>query len=208
MKVRLWDCLDLMDWTVFKHSVGNLDEYTNTVTDFISKCVEGCVPKKSIWVFPNRKPWMKREIHSLLKATHVAFVSDNPDLYRKSRCDLHKAIKDAKMQYRTKLEVQTNHMDSRCLWQSLNNITGYKMKQSKVADNDTSLPEALNAVCAWFEQSAIGAVLPCPDSSRHTCARCLCCRRRIGLPGSQPKESDGLGVHGCALRSRADQLVE
>eukprot|EP00061_Rhincodon_typus_P011283 g36188.t1 len=34
----------------------NLDENATTVTDFISKCMEDCVPKKSIQVFPNRKP--------------------------------------------------------------------------------------------------------------------------------------------------------
>eukprot|EP00061_Rhincodon_typus_P016889 g45339.t1 len=47
------DCLDSADWATFKCSTENLDEYATTVTDFISKCVEDCVPKKSIGEFPN-----------------------------------------------------------------------------------------------------------------------------------------------------------
>eukprot|EP00061_Rhincodon_typus_P013788 g40379.t1 len=42
------DYLGLVDWTVFKYSVENLDEYPTTVMVFISKCVEDCRPKKSI----------------------------------------------------------------------------------------------------------------------------------------------------------------
>eukprot|EP00061_Rhincodon_typus_P017221 g45811.t1 len=42
-----------MDWTMFKCSAKNMDEYATTVSDFIKKCVEDCIPKKSIRVFPN-----------------------------------------------------------------------------------------------------------------------------------------------------------
>eukprot|EP00061_Rhincodon_typus_P017578 g46332.t1 len=74
----LQDCLGSVDLTVFKYSAENLDEYT--ITDFISKHVEDCVPKKSIRVFPNQKPWLNWEIHSLLKTNCAAFKSDSPDL--------------------------------------------------------------------------------------------------------------------------------
>eukprot|EP00061_Rhincodon_typus_P018407 g47569.t1 len=93
------DCLETVDWTVFKYLAKNLDEYAATITDFVSKCVEDCVPKKLIWVFPNRKPWLNREIHSLLKTRRTAFTSNDPDLYRKSRYDLRKTIRDAKRQH-------------------------------------------------------------------------------------------------------------
>eukprot|EP00061_Rhincodon_typus_P008163 g30543.t1 len=43
-----WDSLDTVNGTMFKCSAENLDEYVTTVTDFISKCVEGHEPKKSI----------------------------------------------------------------------------------------------------------------------------------------------------------------
>eukprot|EP00061_Rhincodon_typus_P010947 g35598.t1 len=55
---------------------------------------------------------MNREIHSLLKARHAVFKSDDPGVNRKSRYDLRKAIKETKRQYRAKLETQTNHKDN------------------------------------------------------------------------------------------------
>eukprot|EP00061_Rhincodon_typus_P012964 g39038.t1 len=91
---HLWDCLESVDWTQWK-------TYTRTVMDFISKCVEDCGPKKSIWLFPNQKPWMNQEIHSLLKTRHAAFKLGDLDRYRKSRYDLGKTIRNALKQYRT-----------------------------------------------------------------------------------------------------------
>eukprot|EP00061_Rhincodon_typus_P007944 g30122.t1 len=89
-----------VDWAVFKYTVDELDKDTTTIPDAISKCLQDCVPKKLIPVFPNRKPWMNREIHCLLKTRHAVFKLDNPNLYRKSRNDLCKAFGDAKRQYR------------------------------------------------------------------------------------------------------------
>eukprot|EP00061_Rhincodon_typus_P013827 g40440.t1 len=151
---------------VFKCSVENLDEYASTVMDFISKCVEDCIPKKSIQVFvkPNRKLWMNQEIYSLLKTRHAAFKSGDKDQYRKSRYDLHKAIREAKRQYQTKLDAQTYQKDSCHLWQGLNDITGYKTKQCKIVDNDTSLPDMLNVFNAWFEQNTTSVATPDPTA--------------------------------------------
>eukprot|EP00061_Rhincodon_typus_P010480 g34801.t1 len=103
---RLWDCLESVDWTVFKYSAENLHGYPITVTDFISKHTEDCVPKKLIRVFRNHKPWMNQEIHSLLKSRRAAFKSGDPDQCKKSGDDLCKTIREAERQYRIKLEAQ------------------------------------------------------------------------------------------------------
>eukprot|EP00061_Rhincodon_typus_P014637 g41786.t1 len=96
---------------------------------------------------------LKQEIHSLRKTICAASKSGDPDQYRKSKYDLCKSIQEAKKQYRTKLEAQTYQTDSLCLWQGLTDIMGYKMKQCKIADNDTFLPDMLNAFYAQFEQN-------------------------------------------------------
>eukprot|EP00061_Rhincodon_typus_P012382 g38082.t1 len=83
---------------------------------------------------------------------HVAFKSDDPDLYG---YDLCKVTTDAKRQYWTKVETQTNHMDTCYLWQGLHDITEYKMKQNRIADKNTSLPDVLNAFYAQFEQNIL-----------------------------------------------------
>eukprot|EP00061_Rhincodon_typus_P013041 g39163.t1 len=72
--------LEVVDWSKFKNSVANLNEYAATVTDFINKCVEDCVPK----MFPNQKPRMNWKIQSLLKSGSMAYKSGDPDLHRNS----------------------------------------------------------------------------------------------------------------------------
>eukprot|EP00061_Rhincodon_typus_P003314 g19782.t1 len=94
MDELLHDCLESLGW--LKDSAASLNEYGTTITDFISKCVEDCMPKTLIRVFPNWKPWMNWKTHSLLKCRAETFKSDGPDLHRKSRYDLGKAIRDAK----------------------------------------------------------------------------------------------------------------
>eukprot|EP00061_Rhincodon_typus_P010593 g34994.t1 len=84
-----------------KNSADNLDKYVTTVMDFISECMEVCVPKKAICVFPRRKPGMNQEIHCQPKTRRAAFKLDDTDLYRKSTYEFRKA-RDAKRQYRTR----------------------------------------------------------------------------------------------------------
>eukprot|EP00061_Rhincodon_typus_P010575 g34964.t1 len=71
---RLWKTVTGTAWNwwtgpVLEYSAENLDKYLTTIRDFISKCGEDCLPKKSIQVFPNCKAWMHQEIHSLLKTS-------------------------------------------------------------------------------------------------------------------------------------------
>eukprot|EP00061_Rhincodon_typus_P008134 g30483.t1 len=171
---------------MFKCSAENLDKYATTVMDFISKCAEDCVPKKSIQVFPNWKPWMSQEIHRLLKTRHAVFKLNDPYLYRKSRYDILKAIR--RWQYRTKLETQTHHMDTCHLWQGLNNTMGHKMKQSKKETKPH--PSLMNSMLSMLG-CIPAAQCHLPKHPQRYLYPLSLRQRQTGLPGSQPKESDG-----------------
>ena len=64
--------------------------------------------------------------------------------YKQCSYSLRKAIKQAKRQYRDKVESQFNGSDTRGMWQGLQSITDYKKKTSPVADQDVLLPDRLN----------------------------------------------------------------
>ena len=53
-------------------SNNNIDEYADSVSEFISKCI-GDVPTVSIKTFPNQKPWIDGSIRAKLKARTTAF---------------------------------------------------------------------------------------------------------------------------------------
>lgn len=82
-QVRVWseesisapqDCMEITDWNIFREAATlndhtDLQEYTKTVLDYISKCVDDTTTTtKTITVHSNRKIWMTGEVQSLLKS--------------------------------------------------------------------------------------------------------------------------------------------
>ena len=84
------------------------------------------VPTVTVRTYPNQKPWITGNIRT------AAFKEQDasPEAYKKSRYDLRRTIKQAKRQYRTKIESYYTGSDARWMWQSLRKCTDYKGKHS------------------------------------------------------------------------------
>ena len=109
----------------------------------------------TVRTYPNQKPWITGNIRTELKGRAAAFrVRDsNPEAYKKSCYALRRTIKQAKRQYRAKIESYYTGSDARLMWQGLQTITDYKGKLSSELPSDTSLPDELNHFYARFEAS-------------------------------------------------------
>jgi hypothetical protein len=57
-----------MDWDMFRIALNNIDEYTDWVSEFISKWIGDVIPTATIKTFPNQKPWIDGSILTKLKA--------------------------------------------------------------------------------------------------------------------------------------------
>ena len=94
-----------------------------------------------------------------LKVRTTAFnqgkVTGNMTEHKQCSYFLHKAIKQAKCQYRDKVESQFNGSETRGMWQGLQSIMDYKKKTSPVADHDVLLPDRLNNFFARFEDNTV-----------------------------------------------------
>ncbi len=76
----LQDCFQCTDWNMFKEAATNnnhtdLQEYTETVTAYIKKCMDDVTVTKTITTRANQKPWMTAEVRGLLKTRDEAFRS-------------------------------------------------------------------------------------------------------------------------------------
>jgi hypothetical protein len=82
------------------------------VSEFISKCIGDVVPTVTIKTVPNQKPRIDGIICAKLKARTATFnhgkVTGNMTDYKQCSYSLCKAIKQAKRQYRDKVESQFN----------------------------------------------------------------------------------------------------
>jgi hypothetical protein len=93
-------------------------------------------------------------------AFHQGKVTGNMTEYKQCRYSLRKAIKQAKCQYRDKVESQFKGSDTRGMWQGLQPITDYKKKTNPVVDEDVLLPDRLNNFFARFEDNTVPLTWP------------------------------------------------
>ena len=109
----LQDCFDHADWDMVRvASENNIDKYTDTVTEFIRKCIGDVVRTVTIKIYPNQKSWLDGSIRAEQKARTTAFnhgkVNGNMAEYKPCSCSLRKVIKQAKRQCRYRVESQFN----------------------------------------------------------------------------------------------------
>ena len=85
----LQDCFDTTDWQMFCDAAdGDISEYTDSVSSYISKCIDDVVPWVSVRTFPNQKPWVNGNVRAKLRARSSAYNSGDPEALGKYRCDL------------------------------------------------------------------------------------------------------------------------
>ena len=84
--------------------------------------------------------------------------------YTQCSYSLRKAIKQAKRQYRDKVESQFNGSDMRRMCQGLQTITDYKKKTSPVVDTDVLLTDKLNNFFARFEDNTVPLTQPATNT--------------------------------------------
>ena len=140
---------------MFRDSSDGIEDHITSVTGFINKCIDDVVPTVTVRTYPNQKPWITGNIRTELKARAAAFRErdSNSEAYKKSCYARKRTIKQAKRQYRAKIESYCTGSDARLMWQGLQTITDYKGQHSGELPSDTSLPDELNHFYARFEAS-------------------------------------------------------
>ena len=159
-------CLECTDWSVFEHVCTDLGEYTDTVTAYVSFCVESCIPTRKVCVYANDKPWFTKKVKNKLVAKDAAFRSGDDEEFRRAKYDARRAIARAKAEYKDKLEDQLASSNTHTVWQGLQTITQYKAK-SATTSSDPTLPDRLNEFYARFDRQYSATPSLLADSSSH-----------------------------------------
>ncbi|KAJ8402846.1 hypothetical protein AAFF_G00361600 [Aldrovandia affinis] len=137
---------------VFEHQ--DLEVFVFCVLCYIMFCIGMVTVDKRIRVYPNQKPWMNREVQQLVKERNSAFRAGDKAHYSTARANLKRGIREAKVDYRRKIEDHLDSNNSRQVWQGVQHITNYKTNLG-AAEGDTSLAEELNLFFARFETSLL-----------------------------------------------------
>ncbi len=129
----------------------DLQEYSETVTAYITKCIDDVTVTKTITVRANQMPWLTGEVYRLLKAQNAAFRTGDEEGLKTARANLSRGIREAKRQYSRRIAHRfSDSRDTRSLWQGIQTITDYK-PPPQTCDSTIPLLNELNAFFARFE---------------------------------------------------------
>uniref|UniRef100_A0A3P9KN81 Reverse transcriptase domain-containing protein n=1 Tax=Oryzias latipes TaxID=8090 RepID=A0A3P9KN81_ORYLA len=137
--------------TATYNNLTDIEEYTDTVTSYITKCIDDVTHTKSIIIRANQKPWLTGEVKGLLRARDNAFRAGDEAGLRTARANLSRGIRKAKKDYMRKVSSNFNDSrDARSLWQGIQAITDYKPAPQS-CENNTPLLNNLNSFFSRFE---------------------------------------------------------
>ena len=130
----------------------NIEDAALAISGYIKFCEDMIIPKKTIKVFSNNKPWVSPELKQLLNEKKCLFrLGGSKEEKKLVQKKIKSKIIECKTAYKHKLEGFFKE-DARKAWQGLQTITGYKPKsQGMMADNDLDMANDLNTLFCRFD---------------------------------------------------------
>lgn len=62
----LQECFDCTDWQCFYDACDDINELSDTVSIYITFCVDSVIPIEMVVTYPNNKPWVTKELKSVI----------------------------------------------------------------------------------------------------------------------------------------------
>lgn len=150
----------MTEWDVFYTSCKDLNELTSTDSSYVSFCVDSNIPCKGITVFPNNKPWVTKELKSVINMKKRIFYTGSIQEKKEINRVLRRQIRKAKSVYRDKMELKYTSGDLRTAWKGIKSMASISQGSSERDSNSTikieginmtDLPNAFNSFYARFE---------------------------------------------------------
>ncbi|XP_061133637.1 uncharacterized protein LOC133153670 [Syngnathus typhle] len=221
-RVRVWpegasdalrDCFGTTDWDMFRRAATcddrtDIEEYTDSVASYITKCIDNVTHSKSIVTRANRKPWLTGAVFRLLRARDKAFRAGNEAGLRTARADLSRGIKKSKRACSCKITAHfKDRRDAQSLWQVIQTITDYKPAPQS-CEGDIRLLNDLNRFFGRFDpQNSTCPLKATPPS--HELPLCLSADsvRRALAAVNVRKAAGPDNIPGRALKDCAGELT-
>ena len=102
------------------------DSLTECITDYINFCVDCIVPAWTVTCYSNNKPWITKDIKAVLNNKKRTIRDGNRDEVRRVQGVLKLIIREAKDNYRRKLENKFQRNNMRDVWRGTRTITGFQ----------------------------------------------------------------------------------
>ncbi len=82
----LQGCFESTDWDSLLSTSNNINEQVDTVSSYISFCVDNIVPSKTDTFLPNNKPWITKELKEILnRKKRIFFTGSELEIKRSTK---------------------------------------------------------------------------------------------------------------------------
>ena len=105
-------CFLCTDWDTFSGEP-NLDNATEVTTDYIKFCVDTVIPKMTIKVYPNNKPYITKEVKDCINRKKQAFKTNDHLQLKTVQKELNQRLKEAREHHREAIEENLQAMNSK-----------------------------------------------------------------------------------------------
>ena len=148
------DAVDLDLKTTYENE-DDLDTITDSITSYICFCEENIVQTKRIKVYANSKPWVNRELKTILLEKWKAFLEGDK---KKKQYELEKEFKwknkRCRRQYKDKVEKKLTEGQGRAAWDGLNTMMGKNTKKQELkCDDSLTFANDLNVFYSRFDST-------------------------------------------------------
>ncbi len=210
-------CFDCTGWYVFYDSCSDLNELTQTVSSYISFCVDINLPEKNITVYSNNKPWVTKDLKNIINKKKKIFYTGNNQEKKDIKKEVKNEIRRAKRAYKGKVEQKYSSGDLRVAWRgiksisSITNIPEENRKPIRLEGRNEDLPIAFNVFYLRFENHDLSdnlSALKQEISSDMDCNMVITqeCVNNLLKRVNVRKASGPDGICGRTLKYCADQL--
>ncbi|KAI3352640.1 hypothetical protein L3Q82_019221, partial [Scortum barcoo] len=133
-----------------------MEEIVDCTTDYINFCMDTVVPVRSVRCFANNKPWITSDIKGLLNQKKKAFKDGDTQELKQIQKELRVQLREAKEQYRRKIEQRMQNNNMREVWEGMKTITGCSSKRGAPIEGDVGRANQLNQFFNGFDHQQHG----------------------------------------------------
>jgi hypothetical protein len=134
---ELQGSLECTDWNVFIDANPDLNDLTDVVSCYIQFCTDNAIPTKEIKVFPNNKPWITKEVKSVINKKKQIFGQGDKGKLKDIQKELKSVISAERAKYKDRIEQNFVENDMKKVWTGMRLMSGYSNGSKK----HTELPQ-------------------------------------------------------------------
>ena len=144
-------CLEDTNWDIFINNCPNIDDLTLTVNSYILFCEENIIPKKTVKVYNNNKPWMNKHIKDAIKQKKKTYRA-SPSEFQNAKLSLKNVISEGKKRYKENIENLFKENNSKACWAGLKKVAGCAPKRATLCvENENNIANELNDFYCRFD---------------------------------------------------------